>query len=198
MKPGVVVIWNSYISIWTSTKSRAWDIGAVNMVIDHSVCMNGFIKTHLILCIWFCSVNTGSLLYMIPLGLAYSIRCQTFLFPHVYNSQAQPVNFFSQVQVGNQFLLWCSTVVANELGSGKPQPAKLAARVVMCLAFTEGLVIALAMVFLRHVWGYMYSDKQQVVSYIARMLPILSISFFMDGLHGSLSGIFFNIAWVNP
>ncbi|XP_047050508.1 protein DETOXIFICATION 16-like [Lolium rigidum] len=100
-------------------------------------------------------VNTGSLLYMIPLGLAYSI----------------------------------STVVANELGSGKPQPAKLAARVVMCMAFTEGLVIALAMVFLRHVWGYMYSDKQQVVSYIARMLPILSISFFMDGLHGSLSGV---------
>uniref|UniRef100_A0ACD6A0J9 Uncharacterized protein n=1 Tax=Avena sativa TaxID=4498 RepID=A0ACD6A0J9_AVESA len=100
-------------------------------------------------------LNTAAQLYMIPLGLGYSI----------------------------------CTVVSNELGAGKPQQAKLAVRVVMYMAFSEGLVIALTIFLLRHVWGYMFSDKQEVVSYIARMIPILGISFFMDGLHTSLSGV---------
>ncbi|KAL6643271.1 hypothetical protein ACP70R_021452 [Stipagrostis hirtigluma subsp. patula] len=100
-------------------------------------------------------LNTGALLYMIPLGLTYSI----------------------------------STRVSNELGAGQPQRAKLATRVVMYMALSEGLVITLTMTLLRSVWGYMYSNEQEVVTYIAKMLPILGISFFIDGLHSSLSGV---------
>ncbi|KAL6623019.1 hypothetical protein ACP70R_032898 [Stipagrostis hirtigluma subsp. patula] len=100
-------------------------------------------------------LNTGALLYMIPLGLTYSI----------------------------------STRVSNELGAGQPQTAKLATRVVMYMALSEGLVITLTMTLLRSVWGYMYSNEQEVVTYIAKMLPILGISFFIDGLHSSLSGV---------
>jgi hypothetical protein len=47
------------------------------------------------------------------------------------------------------------------------------------------------MTLLRGVWGYMYSNEQEVVAYIAKMLPILGISFFIDGLHTSLSGTAF-------
>ncbi|TVU12903.1 hypothetical protein EJB05_46569 [Eragrostis curvula] len=100
-------------------------------------------------------LNTGALLYMIPLGLTSSI----------------------------------STRVSNELGAGKPQAAKLATRVVMYMALSEGLVISLTMTLLRNVWGYMYSNEPELVAYIAKMLPILGISFFIDGLHTSLSGI---------
>ncbi|KAK3128257.1 hypothetical protein QOZ80_6BG0459020 [Eleusine coracana subsp. coracana] len=100
-------------------------------------------------------LNTGALLYMIPLGLTYSI----------------------------------STRVSNELGAGQPQAAKLATKVVMYMALSEGLVISLTMTLLRGVWGYMYSNEQEVVTYIAKMLPILGISFFIDGLHSSLSGV---------
>ncbi|XBI06150.1 hypothetical protein VPH35_134200 [Triticum aestivum] len=82
-----------------------------------------------------------------------------------------------------------STRVSNELGAGQPQAAKLATRVVVYIAFFLGLFLTLGMTLLCHVWGYMYSNEQEVVAYIAKMLPILGISFFIDGLHGSLSGV---------
>ncbi|KAG8091494.1 hypothetical protein GUJ93_ZPchr0012g21508 [Zizania palustris] len=100
-------------------------------------------------------LNTGALLYMVPLGLCSSI----------------------------------STRVSNEIGAGQPRAAKQAFRVVMYMAFSEGLVISLTMFMLRNFWGYMYSNEQEVVTYIARMLPVLAISFFIDGLHSSLSGV---------
>uniref|UniRef100_A0ACD5XHB1 Uncharacterized protein n=1 Tax=Avena sativa TaxID=4498 RepID=A0ACD5XHB1_AVESA len=100
-------------------------------------------------------LNTGALLYMVPLGLSSAI----------------------------------STRISNELGAGQPQAAKLAMRVVMYMALSEGLVIALTMILLRNVWGHLYSDEQEVVTYISRMLPVLGISFFIDGLHSSLSGV---------
>ncbi|OEL21224.1 Protein DETOXIFICATION 16 [Dichanthelium oligosanthes] len=100
-------------------------------------------------------LNTGILLFMIPLGLGYSV----------------------------------STRVSNELGAGQPEAAKLATRVVVCIALSAGFVLTLSMTLLRSVWGYIYSNEQEVVAYIARMLPVLGISFFIDSLHGSLSGV---------
>uniref|UniRef100_A0A0A8YF74 Uncharacterized protein n=1 Tax=Arundo donax TaxID=35708 RepID=A0A0A8YF74_ARUDO len=41
-----------------------------------------------------------------------------------------------------------STRVSNELGAGQPQAAKLATRVVMYMALSEGLVISLTMTLL--------------------------------------------------
>uniref|UniRef100_A0ACD5XN93 Uncharacterized protein n=1 Tax=Avena sativa TaxID=4498 RepID=A0ACD5XN93_AVESA len=82
-----------------------------------------------------------------------------------------------------------STRVSNELGAGKPQAAKLATRIVICMAISEGLLIAVTMVLLRSFWGYMYSNEEEVVAYIARMIPVQAASFFMDGIHNSLSGV---------
>ncbi|XP_066367018.1 protein DETOXIFICATION 16-like isoform X1 [Miscanthus floridulus] len=100
-------------------------------------------------------LNTGALLYMIPLGLTYSI----------------------------------STRVSNELGARHPQAAKMATKVVVYMALSEGVVISLTMTMLRNIWGYMYSNEKEIVTYISKMLPILGISFFIDGLHSSLSGV---------
>ncbi|KAM0827318.1 hypothetical protein ACQ4PT_068275 [Festuca glaucescens] len=82
-----------------------------------------------------------------------------------------------------------STRVSNELGAGKPQAAKLATRVVVCMALCGGLVMSVAMILLRKFWGYLYSNEEEVVTYIARMIPVLAISFFIDGIHTSLSGV---------
>ncbi|KAF0908976.1 hypothetical protein E2562_030271 [Oryza meyeriana var. granulata] len=79
------------------------------------------------------------------------------------------------------------TRVSNEMGARQPQAAKLATRVVMYMALSEGLLISLTMFLLHNIWRYMYSNEQEVVTYIARMLPILGISFFIDGLYSSLS-----------
>ncbi|XP_047059508.1 protein DETOXIFICATION 16-like [Lolium rigidum] len=82
-----------------------------------------------------------------------------------------------------------STRVSNELGAGKPEAAKLATRVVVCMALCGGLVMSVAMILLRKFWGYLYSNEEEVVTYIARMIPVLAISFFIDGIHTSLSGV---------
>jgi len=82
-----------------------------------------------------------------------------------------------------------STRVSNELGAGQPQAAKLATRVVMCIAMSAGLVLASTMILLRNFWGYLYSNEPEVITYIAKMIPVLAISFFTDGLHSSLSGV---------
>ncbi|PWZ55133.1 Protein DETOXIFICATION 16 [Zea mays] len=82
-----------------------------------------------------------------------------------------------------------STRVSNELGAGQPEAARLAARVVVCMTLCGGVVLAAIMILLRNIWGYAYSSEEDVVAYIARMLPILAVSFFVDGLNGSLSGV---------
>ncbi|RLM99419.1 protein DETOXIFICATION 16-like [Panicum miliaceum] len=82
-----------------------------------------------------------------------------------------------------------STRVSNELGAGQPHAAKLATRVVMCIAMSAGLVLASTMILLRNFWGYMYSNEPEVITYIAKLIPVLAISFFTDGLHSSLSGV---------
>ncbi|XP_047064546.1 protein DETOXIFICATION 16-like isoform X2 [Lolium rigidum] len=82
-----------------------------------------------------------------------------------------------------------STRVSNELGAGKPEAAKLATRIVLLMALSEGLVISITMILLRNFWGYMYSNEEEVVTYIAWMIPVLAISYFIDGVHTSLSGV---------
>jgi multidrug resistance protein, MATE family len=75
--------------------------------------------------------------------------------------------------------------VSNELGAGRPQAARLAVRLVMLLAVSEGLLV---LVCVRYVWGHAYSDVQEVVSYTARMMLVIAVSNFFDGIQCVLSG----------
>ncbi|KAE8815004.1 MATE efflux family protein DTX1 [Hordeum vulgare] len=86
-----------------------------------------------------------------------------------------------------------STRVSNELGAGRPQVARLTTIVVICMARFAGSVISITMILLSKSWGYMYSNEEEVVSYIARMIPVLGVSFFIDGIHTSLSGLVVSI-----
>uniref|UniRef100_A0A0D3HCI1 Protein DETOXIFICATION n=1 Tax=Oryza barthii TaxID=65489 RepID=A0A0D3HCI1_9ORYZ len=81
------------------------------------------------------------------------------------------------------------TRVSNELGGGHPRAARMAARVATAMTVLVCLVLVIAMILLRNVWGYAYSSEEEVVAYIASMLPILAVSFFVDGINGALSGV---------
>lgn len=83
--------------------------------------------------------------------------------------------------------MW-STRVSNELGAGKPKAAQLAARVVIFLAITEGVLISLLLVAIRHIWGYLFTNEEEIVSYMSSIMPVLALSNFMDGIQGVLSG----------
>uniref|UniRef100_A0A0D3FUV3 Protein DETOXIFICATION n=1 Tax=Oryza barthii TaxID=65489 RepID=A0A0D3FUV3_9ORYZ len=80
-----------------------------------------------------------------------------------------------------------STRVSNELGAGRPEAARLASRVVMVLGLGVGVAIGLAMILVRHLWGYAYSNEEEVVQYVAKMMPILAVSFLFDDLQCVLS-----------
>ncbi|XP_038984573.1 protein DETOXIFICATION 16-like isoform X2 [Phoenix dactylifera] len=88
-----------------------------------------------------------------------------------------------------------STRVSNELGAGRPQAARLAVRVVVFMAIAQGLVVGSTMVFVRKLWGYAYSNEEEVVNYVAVMLPILAASNIMDGVQCVLSGVARGCGW---
>ncbi|KAF7008898.1 hypothetical protein CFC21_023547 [Triticum aestivum] len=82
-----------------------------------------------------------------------------------------------------------STRVSNELGAGRPEAARLATRVIMVLGLATGVSLGLIMISVRNLWGYAYSNEKEVVEYIARMMPILSVSIVFDDLQCVLSGV---------
>ena len=81
-----------------------------------------------------------------------------------------------------------STRVSNELGAGRPHAAQLAVQVVLFLAITEGLSVSLLAVAVRGVWGYMYTNEEELIRYLAAIMPVLAVSNFIDGIQGALSG----------
>ncbi|KAK1280277.1 MATE efflux family protein 5 [Acorus gramineus] len=100
------------------------------------------------------SLNTSSMVFMIPFGLGSAI----------------------------------STRVSNELGAGRPQAARLAVCVVVSMAIIIGIIDGLAMILVGGIWGYSYSNEEEVVKYVAVMMPILATSNFLDGIQCVLSG----------
>lgn len=78
--------------------------------------------------------------------------------------------------------------MSNELGAGNAKCARLAVRVAAVIAATEGTVIATITILLRNVWGKLYSNEEEVIEYVARILPLLALSDFLDGFQCVLSG----------
>ncbi|KNA08147.1 hypothetical protein SOVF_165200 isoform A, partial [Spinacia oleracea] len=81
-----------------------------------------------------------------------------------------------------------STRVSNELGAGRPEAARAAISVVMFLVISEGILIGTILILIRNIWGYAYSNEEEVVSYVAVMMPILAAVNLLDGLQSVLSG----------
>lgn len=78
--------------------------------------------------------------------------------------------------------------MSNELGAGNPQGALLALRVMIVFAILEGTTIGLITILVRNVWGKLYSNEDEVIKYVAKMMPLLALSDFLDGFQCVLSG----------
>ena len=70
-------------------------------------------------------------------------------------------------------LIWYSPRVSNELGAGNPQKARLAVYAVVSLAVTEAIAVSTTLFASRHVFGYIFSDDEEVVDYVTNMAPLL-------------------------
>lgn len=88
-----------------------------------------------------------------------------------------------------------STRVSNELGAGYPRAARLAVCVVVVLALIEGLLLGSVMIIVRDVWGYAYSNEEEVAKYVSIMMPLLALSTIMDAMQCVLSGTCRGCGW---
>ncbi len=86
--------------------------------------------------------------------------------------------------------LFCSSRVSNELGAGNPVAAQLAVGAGMVLAVLEAIIVSTALFCCRNVLGYAYSNEEEVVSYVSKMVPLLCLRVSVDSLLGVLSGRF--------
>nr|DAD31942.1 TPA_asm: hypothetical protein HUJ06_010793 [Nelumbo nucifera] len=85
--------------------------------------------------------------------------------------------------------------VSNELGAQNPQAAKLAVRVAVSMVLSEGILAGLILVSIRRVWGYCYSNSEEVVRYVSVMLLLVAISHLFDGMQSVLSGTARGCGW---
>ncbi|KAL9658889.1 hypothetical protein QQ045_018637 [Rhodiola kirilowii] len=82
-----------------------------------------------------------------------------------------------------------STRVSNALGAGNPLIAKQAIFVVFSIYSVVGLASSTILVAIRKLIGYAYSKDMEVITAVATMVLILSVSSFLDGIQCILSGI---------
>lgn len=78
--------------------------------------------------------------------------------------------------------------MSNELGAGQPQRARLALVVAIVVALSEGVFVGIVTILARHVWGKLFSNEKEVIRYVAKIMPLLALSDFLDGFQCVLSG----------
>ncbi|XP_030499344.2 protein DETOXIFICATION 12-like [Cannabis sativa] len=88
-----------------------------------------------------------------------------------------------------------STRVANELGAGNPQGARIATFAAMFIAIVETSIVTTTLFMCRDVFGYTFSNEKEVVSYVTEMAPLLCLSVVLDSMQGNLSGIARGCGW---
>ncbi|KAL4376495.1 hypothetical protein GQ457_02G006350 [Hibiscus cannabinus] len=88
-----------------------------------------------------------------------------------------------------------STRVSNELGAGNPEAARLSVIVATVIGLIEPIMVAIVLFSWRHIFGYIFSNEEAVVDYIAQIIPLLCISVFMDSLQAVLSGVARGTGW---
>lgn len=60
---------------------------------------------------------------------------------------------------------------------------------VIVLAVTEAIIGSLALMASSHILGYAFSNEKEVVDYLRKMTPPLSLLLLSDGIQSVLSGL---------
>lgn len=82
-----------------------------------------------------------------------------------------------------------SVRVSNELGAGNPNGARLVVGVALSIVACSAVLVSVTLLALRHFIGIAFSNEEEVINYVTRMVPVLSISVITDSLQGVLSGV---------
>ncbi|RCV39186.1 hypothetical protein SETIT_8G203400v2 [Setaria italica] len=88
-----------------------------------------------------------------------------------------------------------STRVANELGSGNPSGARSVVRIAMSITMTGAVIMSGTLLVARHLLGRAYSDEEEVISFVASMVPLVCITVVTDAVQGVLAGVARGCGW---
>jgi MATE family multidrug resistance protein len=58
----------------------------------------------------------------------------------------------------------------------------------MFFTISEGLIMSVLLVSVRYMWGRVYSNEGEVIMYVAKMVLLIAVSTFLDGIQCVLSG----------
>lgn len=88
-----------------------------------------------------------------------------------------------------------SVRISNELGAGNPEGARLVVGVALSIIICSAVLVSTTLLALRHFVGIAFSNEEEVINYVTRMVPVLSISVITDSLQGVLSGVSRGCGW---
>lgn len=88
-----------------------------------------------------------------------------------------------------------STRVSNELGAGNPEAAQVAVIAIVALTAAEAIFASMTLFCCRYIFGYAFSNVEEVVNYVVEMTPWISLSIFVDSLTSAFSGVARGSGW---
>ncbi|KAF9962304.1 hypothetical protein BGZ65_009341 [Modicella reniformis] len=82
-----------------------------------------------------------------------------------------------------------SNRVGNLIGKGDHHSAKIASRVSIVLSISLGMINSLILIILKKRWGRLFSEDTEVVTTVAKILPLVAFFQISDGIAGVGGGV---------
>ncbi|TVU33756.1 hypothetical protein EJB05_15561 [Eragrostis curvula] len=148
---------------------------------------------------------------VLGLYIKYSPSCEKTRAPFTWEAFKE-IGSFMRLAVPSAVMLCISTVVlvynlpfgigtaasvrvSNELGAGNPEGARLVVVVALSIVVCSAILVSMTLLSLRRFIGIAFSNEEEVINYVTRMVPLLSISVLADNLQGVLTGISRGCGW---
>ncbi|XP_054816032.1 protein DETOXIFICATION 40-like [Prosopis cineraria] len=88
-----------------------------------------------------------------------------------------------------------SVRVSNELGARHPKSAAFSVVVVTILSFIISVIVAVAVLILRDVISYAFTEGEIVAAAVSDLCPLLALSIVINGIQPVLSGVAVGCGW---
>ncbi|KAL0296674.1 UNVERIFIED_CONTAM: protein DETOXIFICATION 12 [Sesamum radiatum] len=88
-----------------------------------------------------------------------------------------------------------STRISNELGAGRPERARASVIASTLLAIINATVVGMSLFVSRRVFGYVFSNENEIVDYVTDMAPLICLSVVIDNIQGALLGVARACGW---
>ncbi|KAK7261089.1 hypothetical protein RIF29_27393 [Crotalaria pallida] len=88
-----------------------------------------------------------------------------------------------------------SVRVSNELGARNPKSASFTVVVVTLISFIISIIAALAVLALKDVISYVFTEGEEVAAAVSDLCPLLALSIILNGVQPVLSGVAVGCGW---